>query len=74
MIKSLYYRFLYRRIMKLAHKYGWHHMRTSYILDETTNTIDTLVRCEWCGLSTITHRQTCNGNSGIDMIERGKEK
>lgn len=60
--------------MKLAHKYGWHQMRTSYIEDPTDNTISTLVRCEWCGLSTITHKQSISGNSGIDMIKRGNEK
>ena len=74
MIKNFYYKFLYRRIMKLAHKYGWHHMRTSYIEDPFNNTISTLVRCEWCGLSTITHRQIMCGNSGVDMVPKQMEK
>ena len=74
MINHLYYRFLYRHIMKLAHKYGWHHMRTSYVEDPSNNTISTLVRCEWCGLSTITHRQIMCGNSGVDMVPRQVEK
>jgi hypothetical protein len=74
MIKNFYYKFLYRRIMKLAHKYGWHHMRTSYIEDPSNNTISTLVRCEWCGLSTITHRQIMCGNSSVDMVPKQMEK
>jgi hypothetical protein len=49
-------------------------MRTSCILDETNNTFDTLVRCEWCGLSTITHRQIMCGNSGVDMVPEQVEK
>lgn len=74
MIRFLYYKFIYRPLMKLAHKYGWHHIRTDYVEDPSNNTISTLMRCEWCGLSTITHRQICSGNSGIDMIAKVDKK
>ena len=73
MINHLYYRF-YRHIMKLAHKYEWHHMRTSYVEDPSNNTISTLVKCEWCGLSTITNRQIMCVNSGVDMVPGQVEK
>ena len=49
-------------------------MRTSYVADPSNNTISTLVRCEWCGLSTITHRQIMCGNSGVDMVPGQVEK
>jgi hypothetical protein len=51
MINHLYYRFLYRHIMKLAHKYGWHHMRTIYPDG------DTMLMCEWCGIRVVTKRR-----------------
>jgi hypothetical protein len=38
--------------MKLAHKHGWHHMKTCYPDG------DTLLRCDWCGLSVVTKRAT----------------
>ena len=52
MIEYLYYKFIYRHFMKLAHKYGWHHMRPCYPNG------DTMLRCDWCGLSVVTHRAT----------------
>ena len=38
--------------MRLAHKHGWHQMRTCYPDG------DTLLRCDWCGLSVVTQRAT----------------
>ena len=38
--------------MKLAHKYGWHKMKTCYPDG------DTMLRCDWCGLSVVTKRAT----------------
>ena len=46
-ITSFYYRFVYRKLMTLSHKYNWHHTRTSY------PERDTLVSCAWCGLSKV---------------------
>jgi hypothetical protein len=44
--------------MVLAHKHGWHHMKTSYPMDPSNNTVDTLLRCHWCGLSVVTEKRT----------------
>jgi hypothetical protein len=49
-VKWLYYRFIYRRLMKLAHRYGWHHTRTCYPEG------DTLLVCDWCGLRYVEKR------------------
>ncbi len=45
-----YYRFIYRRLMKLAHRYGWHHTRRCYPDG------DTLLICDWCGLRYVEKR------------------
>jgi len=66
-INFLYYRFFYRPFIKLAHKYGWHHMRTLCIYDETNNTFVTMVKCDWCGISAVTDRQKISGNSGVSI-------
>ena len=42
--------------MKLAHKHGWHQMRTCYPDG------DTLLRCDWCGLSVVTQRAKYSDN------------
>jgi len=42
---------LYRWLMKLAHRYNWHHTRTYY------QDGDTFVRCDWCGLSKVMQRR-----------------
>ena len=67
MIDFLYYRFFYRPFMKLAHKYEWHHMRTSYVQDPSNNTLVTMVKCDWCGLSVTTDKQNTSGNSGVSI-------
>ena len=43
-MKWLYYRFIYRHLMRLAHRFNWHHTRTIYPEG------DTLLVCDWCGL------------------------
>lgn len=48
-MKTLYYRFIYRRLMKLAHRFDWHHMRTMGPFEDGS----WIVRCDWCG---VTHR------------------
>lgn len=42
--------FLYRNLMKLTHKYNWHYMRPLYPDG------DTMLRCDWCGISVIVER------------------
>lgn len=49
-MRWLYYRFIYRWLMRLAHRYNWHHTRTCFPEG------DTLVICDWCGLRQITNR------------------
>jgi hypothetical protein len=46
-----FYGFFYSRLMKLSHRFNWHHTRTCYPDG------DTLVVCDWCGLRTVMHRR-----------------
>ena len=39
----LYYRFVYRHLMRLAHRFNWHHMAVSYPEN------DKMLWCHWCG-------------------------
>ncbi len=41
---KLWWRYLYRPLMKLAHRYNWHYTHTMY-LDG-----DKILWCQWCGL------------------------
>ena len=52
-MRRLYYRFIYGRLMKLAHRFNWHHTTTTYPEG------DTLVRCQWCGLASVIRRRDC---------------
>lgn len=45
-----YYGFIYRHLMKLSHRFNWHHTTTYYPEG------DTLVVCNWCGIRAITKR------------------
>lgn len=47
-MKWFYFRFLYRRLMMLAHKNNWHHMTVSVSPD-----YGLMFRCHWCGLDRI---------------------
>lgn len=42
---------LYRWLMKLAHRFNWHHTRTCYPDG------DTLMVCDWCGLRCVMQRR-----------------
>ena len=44
------YAFFYRALMRLAHRYNWHHMVICYPDG------DTLVWCQWCGIRHIIKR------------------
>lgn len=37
--------------MRLAHRFNWHHTRTSYPDG------DTYVRCDWCGLGKVMRKR-----------------
>lgn len=71
MIKHLYYKFIYRHLMRLAHKHGWHHMRTCYPDG------DTMLKCDWCGLSVVTQRATIPlskyPDNDVNLPEQGTE-
>lgn len=45
------YGWFYRTLMKLAHRFNWHHTRTCYPDG------DTLLVCDWCGLRYVKHRR-----------------
>lgn len=46
-MKWLYYRLIYRRLMRWMHRHNLHYTRTFYPDG------DTVVRCDWCGLSSV---------------------
>lgn len=58
-MKSLYYRFLYRHLMRLAHRFNWHHTRTIYPDG------DTMLICDWCGMRDVIRRR-----GQVDAINR----
>lgn len=53
--------------MKLAHKYEWHHMKPCYPDG------DTMLRCDWCGLSVVTHRATIPCSKYPDNVNPPQE-
>jgi hypothetical protein len=69
---------LYRWLMKLAHRHGWHHMTTCYPCG------DTMLVCHWCGIRIVTHKATDDDrrklawgecpNSVIDVTSRNGTK
>lgn len=44
-MRRVYYRLFHARLMRLGHRYGWHHMRVLHPEG------DTLFRCDWCGIT-----------------------
>lgn len=50
---SLYYYFLYRPLMRLAHRYNWHYAPPIYPEG------DTQLWCKWCGFRETTKRRVC---------------
>jgi hypothetical protein len=53
MVRRIWYRLLYRPLMKLAHRHHWHHAPPIYPEG------DTQLWCKWCGF-----RQTVRGSDG----------
>lgn len=51
LLDRFYYAFIYRRLMVLAHRHGWHHTRTHYPDG------DMLLVCHWCGLRYVAERR-----------------
>lgn len=54
MTKGTFYRWWSRFI----HRNGYHHTRTIYPVDPTTNTVAAIAKCDWCGLSARAPRFT----------------
>ncbi len=52
MVKWFYYRFIYRRFMKIAHHHNWHHMKPCFIEKG-----ETLLWCHWCGIRIIKNEE-----------------
>jgi len=51
MWRSFFNRFLYRRIMKIAHRYNWHYAPPIYPEG------DTHLWCKWCGFQQTIKRK-----------------
>lgn len=49
-MKRLYYRFIYRPLMAVAHRHGWHHMKHVNPHPPQTGFPDGFMQCEWCGI------------------------
>jgi hypothetical protein len=43
--------YLYPHLMRLSHRFNWHHTRTCYPDG------DTLIVCDWCGLRYVARRR-----------------
>jgi hypothetical protein len=42
---------IYRRVMRIAHRYHWHYMEPCYPDG------DTMLWCHWCGIRIVTKRR-----------------
>jgi len=51
-MKWLFYRFLYRPLMRLAHKHHWHYAPPLYPEG------DMMLRCDWCGFRQVIRKST----------------
>ena len=48
---------LYRFVMRIAHRFDWHHMPAIHPEG------DTQLWCRWCGIRIVTQRAPCNEQS-----------
>jgi hypothetical protein len=56
MVTRLYYWLVYRRLMTVMHRFGWHHMRHHAPFPPHTDMPDGFLKCDWCGIhSDIPH-------------------
>lgn len=51
LLTALWCRTLYRPVMRLAHRYHWHHAPPDYPDG------DMVLRCSWCGFSSVVARR-----------------
>ena len=56
-MKYLYYKYLYQKLMKFAHKHDWHKMEKNPYLEQGK----THYWCHWCGLRSVTEEATKRG-------------
>ena len=75
---TLFYRVLYRPLMRLAHRYNWHYAPPTYPEPQRYPEGDVLRWCHWCGMRDVTRRYPLNVldvklefNSGGIMPEDG---
>jgi len=67
-MKRLYYKYLYRHIMRLAHRFNWHYMEPNPWLESGK----IHYWCHWCGLRSQKNINTPKPMSKItvdDLIE-----
>lgn len=53
-MKWLFYRFLYRPLMRLAHRHDWHYAPPIYPEG------DTMLWCKWCGFRQVINKHTAS--------------
>ena len=46
----LYYNCIYRPLMRVAHRFGWHHMRHHPAYPPDSHAPDGFLKCDWCGI------------------------
>ena len=56
-MKPLTYGFWYQALMKVAHRFNWHHMKPCYPMGET------MLWCHWCGIRIVTKRVVYSANT-----------
>jgi hypothetical protein len=52
-MKYLYYKYVYQRLMKFAHKHDWHKMESNPYLEKGK----VHYWCHWCGLRSVEERK-----------------
>ena len=71
----IYHRFVYRHVMRFAHKHGWHYAPPSTMEDGSV-----LELCLWCGLHQVNsprHRaamDACIANLERDLLESAERE
>lgn len=51
MLRAIWFRTFYQPLMRLAHRYNWHHATVCYPDG------DTLYWCQWCGMRDVVKRR-----------------
>lgn len=67
MLKTLWYRTLYRPFMRLAHRYNWHHATVCHPDG------DTLFWCQWCGMRDVMKRRDARRAALDALVTQAQE-